>query len=185
MSTQVKVLDKLNWVVVPSPPPEPYSILKARFDEEDWRLRNWGNGSMKSLPFSTENYDYEEYDPAEVTIPQEGLQRLMVAQELVPVRRVVIAHEKMPVIAAPPEPEVWKPKIPKPDIGRIKLPEWDWEKVRPVAIGVGIVAMVALAIVALPTILVGGALVTGVALDPSVIVELEDGTWAEVYYFFP
>jgi hypothetical protein len=185
---KTKVLDKLDWVVVP-PPQTPYQILKSRWDEQGWEIRDWGNGSMKTLPFSTENYDYEEYDPSKVTIPQEGLPRLLVAKELVPVRRVVIAHERNPVIDAPPEPEIWQPelpKIPRPDWGKItrKIKEWDLGRLKWVAIGLGVVVFVALAIAAMPVVVVGAA-ATGVAFDPCVICELEDGTWAEVYYFFP
>lgn len=170
-------------------PQSPYEILKARWEEKGRYIRNWGNGSMKILPFSTEHYDYEEYDPSKITIPQDCLQMLLDAQETVVVRRTVIAHERTTVIDAPPEPEIWQPelpKIPRPDWSEIarKIKEWDLGRLRWLAIGLGVVVFVALAIAALP-ILVVGAAATGVALDPCVIVELEDGTWAEICYYFP
>lgn len=184
MSTQVQELD---WVVVPSPRTKPYPILKDRFFDEGWKLEHWGNGMMKTLPYSSEEYDFEEYDPAKATIPQAGLQRLKVTQELVHVRRIIIAHERNPIIDAPPEPEIWKPPIPRPDIHRYieKAKEWDWGWLKYVAIGVGVIALIAFLIASLPAVLLGGAVVAGAALDPSVICELEDGTWAEVYYWFP
>ena len=183
MNKEVQEKDQMKWVVVPPPQKKPYKTLKAHWDEQGWPIRPWGNGSMKSLPFSTEDFDYKEYDPSEVNIPQEGLQRLEVAYEMVRIRRVIIADEKHPVIDVPPEPEIWKPDIPKPDFGKIKEMDLYW--VKPLAIGLGVIALVAAAIVALPAILFGAAVVAGATLDPGVLCELEDGTWAEVYYYFP
>ena len=149
-------------------------------------VRRWGNGSMKILPFSTENYDYEDYDPSKVNITHEGLQRLKVAYNLVRIRRVIIAHEKTTVIDGPPEPEVWTPSSPRPDIRKKieEMKEWDLGWLKYVAIAVGVIALGIFLIATLPMVLMVGAVVAGVALDPCILCELEDGTWAEVYYYF-
>jgi hypothetical protein len=177
MKTQVK--RKLNWVVAQPPKVSPFCVLEAEFKKRGWECWNWENGMMKNLPFSTENYDYEEYDPSKVTIPQRGLQRLDVALGMVEVRRVIIADEKDPVIELEPLPD-WKPEV-----GKIKPPEVDSDTVIKVGKVFGILVIGVAALLALPLLILGGTAAAAILYDPSVIVELEDGTWAEVYYWFP
>lgn len=68
--------------------------LKLLFEQKEWQYRIAGQGAMILSPVYTDEFVYVPKEQDNSIIPNEGLERLAVVNELCSVRGVIIGHER-------------------------------------------------------------------------------------------
>jgi hypothetical protein len=137
-----------------------YALAVGR--ENHYWFRVLGTMGVIPQPVYKDEWWYLPYEP-DINIPEKALKRAEILKSEIPIKQMIVAHEA-PLLLCAPAPK----KKELPEIGSV----------------VGIAFKTAGVVLLAMFSLVGLFFTSAVAVDPALIVVLEDGTWVEVMRWY-